>query len=152
MAEEIDAPDKRDSSLPIWDDAYEWWSEAARSKLKPRVPNGIDQKALAAKLGFSESEVSRALSRKKPLYRVVVAISDELEIPRPVLLPKSEAEARYLAVQRQMFLDSAQAKLNRTDDRIAQIGGSLTESIVVEPVVVDKAKRQKRRRVRADKR
>lgn len=100
--------DKRRVSLPIWDDRYEWWSEAVRNKIRPRDPAGQDQKTMAHKLGYSPSEVSRAISREKPLYDIVIAISDELKLPYPVIFPESEEEALHLAMQRRLFRRDAQ--------------------------------------------
>lgn len=108
--------DKRDVSLPIWDDRYAWWTVAVKEKL-----GGTDQKDLAAKLGFSESKVSRAISRSKPLFDAVIAISDELGVPRPVFLPESAAEATQLALISKLFqsdrqLEQVHASARKTDE------------------------------------
>jgi len=104
--------DKRDVSLPIWDDRYSWWTNAVLAKLRPEARTGPTQKDLADKLGMSTSKVSRAISREKPLYDAVIAISDELGVPRPVLLPESLDEAVDLGKH---------SKLIRSDRQRAEV-------------------------------
>lgn len=117
MPEEKPAPrGKRDVSLPIWDAKYSWWTTAVRRTMKER---GLENKDLAAKFDFADSEVSRAISRKKPLFSVVMAISYELGIPYPVLLPESEEEASHLALQRRLF---------KSERQLIQIKSGVTEN------------------------
>lgn len=77
-----------------------WWGLAVRREYK-RL--GIDQKELARRINADPPEVSRAISGQQPILEVVLAISDELKLPFPVLLPDSEAEANHLAMQRRLF-------------------------------------------------
>lgn len=72
---------------------------------KTHIPRTQDE--LAKKLGFASSEVSRA--RKpfdeggKPVLEIVLAVSDELKLPYPVLLPETEELALKLAEQNRVW-------------------------------------------------
>lgn len=98
VAAEADDPSasKRKRTVPI----REWWTLAVRKKLKER---GLEQLDLATKLGLHPSEVSRCISRKVPVLDFVIAISDELDIAYPVIIPDTEAEALHLAMQRRLI-------------------------------------------------
>lgn len=100
VADVAEETDKRDVSLPIWDKRYAWWTEAVQRAKKNR---GVEQTDLATRLGFDTGKISRAISRKKPLYDAVMAISRELEVPPPAILPESEDEAVHLVKQLRFF-------------------------------------------------
>lgn len=100
VADENEDGERRDTSVPIWDDRFKWWTDAIRREIKER---DIDQKDLKTAGKFGESKVSRAISRKKPLHEVLLALSLELGVPPPVLLPESEEEALHLVKQQRLF-------------------------------------------------
>lgn len=93
--------------LPIWEDRYDWWTKAVDRQLRAK---SINQKQLAAELKRPESEVSRCINRKKPLYLTVIAISDYLTIAYPVILPETEDEALALAAEKRTLKRVAKAR------------------------------------------
>jgi transcriptional regulator with XRE-family HTH domain len=97
----------RGRTIPIYGKEYEWWTQAVRRQLKVA---GIDQVELAEKLGVAPSDVSRCINRKKPTYDLLLAISDELKVAYPVILPTSEEEALALATEKRAFKRVAEAE------------------------------------------
>lgn len=91
--------------MPISD----WWGKAVKRQLAVKK---LTQKKLAADLGIDEPELSRALKpikkEGKPVYEIVLAISDALDLPYPVILPDSEDEALHLTTQRRLYKSTAQ--------------------------------------------
>lgn len=109
VAQEKSEPEQRRRTIPIWDDQFDWWTKAVDRRLGFL---GINQKQLAGYIEAGESAVSRCINRSKPVYELLIDISDALEIPYPVILPESEEEALELAKQR---------RLVRRMDQIGQI-------------------------------
>lgn len=104
-ADATDTPESRRKSIPI----HGWWRDAVRREIELRKRAGtLTQKKLAAKIGTSEPQLTRAINLTQPVLEIVIAISDELELPYPVLLPETEEEALYLATQRRMFKSDRQ--------------------------------------------
>lgn len=98
--ENSDEAERRRCTIPIWGDEYEWWTDAVRRQLDVK---GLDQKQLADRLGLDAGAVSRCINRKKPLYEILIAISDELAVAYPVILPISEEQAIHLAKEKRLF-------------------------------------------------
>lgn len=99
-ARKDDDPDERPRTVPIFGDEYAWWTLAVRRQLKAA---GINQEELADKLDVHPSLVSRCINRKVPTYDLLLAISDELKVAYPVILPTSEEEALALATEKRAF-------------------------------------------------
>jgi transcriptional regulator with XRE-family HTH domain len=120
VADTIDimADEKRRRTIPIFGDQFAWWPEAVKRQLEKK---GIDQKTLAKNISATEPEVTKCVRRKNPVYELLIAISDELDIPYPVILPESEAEALRLATERRLF---------RRDLQLAQIQAGVPERTV----------------------
>lgn len=106
---------KRDVSLPIWGREYQWWTDAVNRQLKAR---GIDQKDLAIVIKEGAPAVSNCIRRVKPVYRIIIAISRELDIPYPMQLAETEALAFHLMEQKRMF---------KSDRQVQQIKAGVTE-------------------------
>lgn len=109
VAKEKSAAEPRRRTIPIWDDKYQWWTDAVDRRL---TALGINQKELSNYIEAGESEVSRCINRSKPVFELLIDISDALDIPYPVILAESETEAFELAKQR---------RLVRRMDQVAQI-------------------------------
>jgi hypothetical protein len=105
VAKEKSAAEPRGRTIPLWGEQFLWWPQAVKRKLREL---GVDQKFLSNYIEASTSDVSRCLSLKKPLYDLLIAISDALEIPYPVVLPESEEEALEIARQRRLVRRDAQ--------------------------------------------
>lgn len=103
-----DDPETRLRTIPIYGPEFEWWSAAVKRELKAQ---GWKQKDLANALHAQESAVSRCIHRKAPTYELLLAISDALRIPYPVILPESEDEALYLAEQRRLKRRDIEARM-----------------------------------------
>lgn len=101
---------------------------------------GIKGKELAAKIGAAESEVSRCINLQKPIIEIVIAISDELGIPYPFILPETEGEATHLATQRRLYKRDVQI-----NEITAGVAGTAQES-QTPPVVSEHAIRQRKPR------
>lgn len=99
------SPERRRRTLPLWGEQFAWWTNAVKSRLATR---GINQKQLAQAIGEDEGAVSRCITRHTAVYEILMAISDELEVPYPVILPESEAEAAHLTAQRRLLRSDAQ--------------------------------------------
>ncbi len=78
----------------------EWWGDAVKREL---AAEGIDQDALAAELGIEPSRVSRAITNAVPTLSIVIAISNRLHLPLPVVVPETEAEALAIDGARRLF-------------------------------------------------
>lgn len=112
-AEKSDAEPVRRRTIPIWAEKYDWWTKAVDRRL---LELGISQKQLAGYIDAGEPAVSRCINRSKPVYELLIDISDALDIPYPVILPESEQEALELAKQR---------RLVRRMDQVAQIAAGV---------------------------
>jgi transcriptional regulator with XRE-family HTH domain len=108
-------PERR-RTVPIFDDQFDWWTQAVTRELGARR---LKQKDLALKLGEATSAISRCINREKPIYELLIAISDELTIPYPVILPETEHEALRLAEHRRLL---------RSDLQLAEIRAGVGES------------------------
>lgn len=95
----------RRRTIPIFGPEFQWWTSAVKSRL---IALGIEQTDLARYIKAQPPEVSRCISRKKPVYELLLDISDALEIPYPVVLPESEDEAMEIARQRRLVRRDAQ--------------------------------------------
>lgn len=106
-AKNSDDPETRPRTVPIWGDEYDWWSLAVKRQLKAV---GWTQEDLANSLGIHPSLVSRCITRKVPTYDLLLAISDELKVAYPVILPESEGEALRLAEEKRLYKREVEAK------------------------------------------
>ncbi len=95
----------RRRTVPIFDDRYAWWTHAVDRRLGELR---IHQKELAEHIKADPPAVSRCISREKPIYELLIDISDALGIPYPVVLPESEEEAIEIARQRRLVRRMAQ--------------------------------------------
>ena len=102
-----ESAEKRGRTIPIGDDRFQWWTDAVKRQL---ALHKLNQKQLADELELPESAVSRCISRAKPVYETLLAISERLEVAFPVILPESEDEALYLATQRRLIRRDIQVK------------------------------------------
>lgn len=83
-----------------------WWIRCVLARMgeRKKADPSFNQKALAIRIKEDTGAISRCLSGKKPpVYEVTIAISDELGLPYPALLPDSFEEAQHLAMQRRLF-------------------------------------------------
>lgn len=78
---------KNDYPVPVED----WWPEAVRRVMKERTPP-MKQVELAHSIGVTEYDISRCLNGRAMMQQVE-AISDHLNLPRPVAVFRSEEEA-----------------------------------------------------------
>jgi transcriptional regulator with XRE-family HTH domain len=101
-----DQPETRRRTIPIYGPEFDWWTQAVERRLNDR---DMSKKELAEAIGAEPPEVTRCVLRQKPIYELLIAISDELGIPYPVILPQSEAEALKLATERRLFHSDMQA-------------------------------------------
>lgn len=99
----------RRRTIPLFGEQYDWWPALVRKQLKAL---GIDQKFLAAWIDAQPPEVNKCITRKTPVYELLLDISDALDIPYPVVLPESYEEALIVARER---------RLARRDVQVAQI-------------------------------
>lgn len=106
VAKEIDreAPARR-RTIPLWGSEFDWWTAAVQRRI---AELGIDQKFLSEYIDAEPPEVSRCINRRKPIYELLIAISDALDIPYPVVLPETEEEALEIARQRRLVRRDAQ--------------------------------------------
>lgn len=118
MSSEDDADDgeKRRRTIPLFGEEFQWWTDAVRARL---VETGMNQKQLASAVGDNEGIVSRCIRREKPVYELLIAISDALELPYPVVLATSYDEALRLAAARRLY---------RRDRNIQEIKAGVGES------------------------
>jgi transcriptional regulator with XRE-family HTH domain len=107
----MSAMSKRGTSIPV----AEWWYEAVR---RERGARGMRQVDLAKLVDDSEENVSRCVNGITPSLRLVLAISRVLRIPRPVFLPRTEAEA--------LRLHGALA-LSDVDEEIEEVSKTVSE-------------------------
>lgn len=121
--------DGRDTSIPIWDDEYSWWTDAIRGAIKA---GGLSQKELAKDLGLDEGALSRAIRRKAPVWEIVKAVSLRFKVPLPALFPESMEEARHLEEQQY---------LKRIDDRLRRSVSATQQNAAGQPTGRSKAKR-----------
>lgn len=125
----------RRRTIPIFGPEFQWWTDAVRAKL---VELDIEQTDLAAHIKAEPPEVSRCITRKKPVYELLLDISDALEIPYPVVLPTSLEEAMEVARQR---------RLVRRDAQIGQIAagvGGIKGKRQIEPISYSDVSRWKK--------
>lgn len=106
----------RRRTIPLFGSQFDWWTNAVLRRLDEL---DIDQKFLSEWIDAKPPEVSRCINRRKPVYELLLAISDALEIPYPVVLPESEEEAMEVARQR---------RLVRRDAQVAQIAAGVGNS------------------------
>lgn len=111
--------ERRRRTVPI----HDWWADAVRREMPKQSPP-LNQKLLAKKIGAAESEVSRALrptdhEQHKPVLEIVMAISDELKLPYPIIVPETEEIALHLATQH---------RLVRRDVKIGEIKPGVARS------------------------
>lgn len=92
-------PKARRHPIPLYDDRYEWWTDAVRRQLKVF---GYNQKQLAADLDETESDVSRCINRETPTFELLIKISDFLKIAYPVVLLESEEQAVEVAKEKRL--------------------------------------------------
>lgn len=103
--EKADTKPSRRRTIPLWGAQYDWWPDAVRSTIKEL---GIDQKWLAEWIGAHPAEVNKCITRKTPVYELLLDISDALDLPYPVVLPESFDEALKVAKERRLARRDAQ--------------------------------------------
>lgn len=99
-------PKTRRHPIPLYDDRYDWWTQAVRRQLGVV---GIDQRRLALELGATEAAVSRCINRDTPTYELLIQISDFLKVAYPVVLPESEEQAIEIAKEKRLSKRVAKA-------------------------------------------
>lgn len=110
-----DTKPARRRTIPLWGSQYDWWPEAVRSRIKDL---GIDQKWLSGWIDAHPTEVNKCITRKTPVYELLLDISDALDLPYPVVLPESLDEAIKVARERRLARRDAQV-----DQIKAGVGG-----------------------------
>lgn len=105
----------RRRTIPLWGEQYDWWPKAVRDRLSEL---GIDQKFLSAWIEAHPTEVNKCITRKVPVYELLLDISDALDLPYPVVLPESYEEALKVARER---------RLARRDMQVAQIKAGVAD-------------------------
>lgn len=107
------APERRGRTVPIED----WWGEAVKRELKKNAANDAapgNQKELAEKLDIDPAHLNRAIKPEahpdwRPVEWIVIAVSDELKLPYPFLIPETEEIALELAKQHRLHKRVAHA-------------------------------------------
>ena len=108
---------QRDTSVPIWGDVFNWWTQAVRRAIDQ---GGIKQNVLAAELGIDEGALSRAIRRVAPIWEIVRAVSLRLRVPLPVVLLETEAAAIHVEEQHRMFrLAALSHELEQTAESVS---------------------------------
>jgi hypothetical protein len=105
----------RRRTIPLWGELYAWWPQAVRARLADLK---IDQKFLSTWIEADPTAVNKCITRKVPVYELLLDISDALDIPYPVVLPESFDEALRVARER---------RLARRDAQVAQIKAGVTD-------------------------
>lgn len=103
----MDKPPKkpRGRTVPI----HKWWPVAVRRELEKLER---DQVWLAAEIDSDPPTVNKCIKLKVPTLELVIAISDALKLPYPVLLPEHEEDAFELAkLQRLLKSDRETRKI-----------------------------------------
>lgn len=112
-------PEKRRRTVDVRD----WWFAAVERELEKRR---MKRKDLAEVTGADQPEITRCLhedpKKRKPVFEIVIAISDALTLPYPIILPDSEEEAVELAKQRRVM-----RRLQELERIAAGVGESPTE-------------------------
>lgn len=88
-----------------------WWAEMAKARIEERKARDpeYNQRTLAAKLKEQESDFANWVNGKKhPAYEFTLALSDELGLPYPAILPESYAEALELTKHKRLRKSSVQ--------------------------------------------
>jgi hypothetical protein len=96
----------RRRTIPLWGKQYDWWPEAVRKRI---AELRIDQKMLAEWIDADPPEVNKCITRKVPVYDLLLDISDALDLPYPVVLPESYEEALIVARERRLARRMTQA-------------------------------------------
>lgn len=102
-----DDPEGRPRTIPIFGEEYAWWTNAVKRQL---TVVGMNQQELAEKLEVDPGMVSKCINRKVPTYDLLIAISDELKVAYPVILPESEGEAIRLAQEKRIYKREMEAE------------------------------------------
>lgn len=100
-----------------------WWAESVRKALKD---NGHDQQWLAEQLGVDPPRVSKVLTYKVPTLELIIAISNLVHVPLPVVIADTEAEALAIDGTRRMFRLKSRAKAQVPGTKTG-VGASVSE-------------------------
>lgn len=121
VASDPSEQDRRGRTVPV----YEWWPAAVKRELKAR---GMTQRHLALHFDVPDSTITRLLSLETPTLGLLIAVSDLLKLPYPVMLPETEAIALDLAKQHRLL---------KRDVQIDEIAAGVTgKSVDSQPVAV----------------
>lgn len=95
----------RRRTIPLYGSQYDWWPNAVRRRI---AELDIDQKFLAVWINAEHTAVNKCITRKAPVYELLIDISDALDLPYPVVLPESFEEAFNVARDRRLARRDAQ--------------------------------------------